>query len=254
MLKKSYRNFIVDKLRATLARYTVGLSLVLSLCGCAQLAPPAPDDPMYAPAEPIAYAQPVSHSGSLYWEAGSPRYFVDRVAFTVGDTLTILLSEATDAEKSTETKTTKKNDTDITNPTLFGTSPQINVPGIIPLVTNKKNNLEFSLEADRTFTGKGDSTQSNSLTGNITVTVARVLPNGNLYVRGEKWMTLNTGDEFIRISGIVRPDDISPDNTVMSTRVANARFTYSGRGQIAETNVIGWLARFFNGATKLWPY
>jgi len=86
------------------------------------------------------------------------------------------------------------------------------------------------------------------LAGNISVVVSEVLPNGNLVVRGEKWMTLNQGDEFIRITGIVRPQDIDPDNTVSSYLVANARIGYGGTGPVADANVLGWLTRFFISA------
>jgi flagellar L-ring protein precursor FlgH len=84
------------------------------------------------------------------------------------------------------------------------------------------------------------------------VTVAEVLPNGNLVVRGEKWLTLTNGDEYIRLSGIVRPDDISPDNIVLSERIANPRITYRGQGAVAESNIPGWLGRFFRSA--LFPF
>jgi flagellar L-ring protein FlgH len=84
------------------------------------------------------------------------------------------------------------------------------------------------------------------------VTVADVLPNGNLVVRGEKWLTLNQGDEYIQISGIVRPIDIRTDNTVLSGLVADARITYSGKGMVADSNKMGWLSRFF--ASAIWPF
>ena len=89
---------------------------------------------------------------------------------------------------------------------------------------------------------------SNSLNGNITVTVHQVLPNGVLIVRGEKWLTLNQGDEYIQVSGMVRPQDIGPDNTVESTKLADARISYSGTGAVHDTNVMGWLSRFFVSA------
>ena len=82
------------------------------------------------------------------------------------------------------------------------------------------------------------------------MTVAEVYPNGNLLVRGEKWLTLNQGEEFVQISGIVRPVDIAPDNSVPSFKVADARITYSGTGTLADSNRPGLLARFF---MKLWP-
>jgi flagellar L-ring protein precursor FlgH len=72
-----------------------------------------------------------------------------------------------------------------------------------------------------------------------------VLPNGNLVIRGEKWLTLNTGEEFIRLEGIVRSKDVSADNMVMSNRIANARIQYSGKGALADAQEAGWLSQFF---------
>ena len=86
----------------------------------------------------------------------------------------------------------------------------------------------------------------------ITVTVAEVLPNGIIAVRGEKWMTLNTGDELVRIAGLVRADDIATDNTVSSTRIADARITYSGTGAFADASQPGWMSRFF--LSPMWPF
>jgi flagellar L-ring protein precursor FlgH len=106
--------------------------------------------------------------------------------------------------------------------------------------------LNSAFDAEREFSGKGDSSQSNSLTGEIAVTVVNVLPSGSLVVRGEKIIGLNQGSEFIRISGLVRPQDISTDNTVVSTKLANSRIFYGGGGSIAESNTQGWLSRFFN--------
>jgi len=96
------------------------------------------------------------------------------------------------------------------------------------------------------FKGKGDAAQSNALTGQITVTVAKVMGNGTMLVRGQKQVSLNRGDEYIQISGIVRPSDVTPDNSVLSTRVADARITYTGRGEIARASRAGWLSRFFS--------
>jgi len=78
------------------------------------------------------------------------------------------------------------------------------------------------------------------------VTVVEVLANGNLVVQGEKWININQGEEYIRLRGIVRPSDISPDNTIASVRVANAQIQYSGDGSLADANEQGWLAKFFN--------
>jgi len=108
------------------------------------------------------------------------------------------------------------------------------------------------LDSNNTFAGNGTSAQNNNLTGSITVTVSAVLANGNLSIRGEKWLNLTQGSEFIRLTGIVRPYDIDADNTVASSKIANPRITYRGTGAINEANQEGWLARFFSG--PLWGY
>ncbi|HEY1145949.1 MAG TPA: flagellar basal body L-ring protein FlgH, partial [Allosphingosinicella sp.] len=105
---------------------------------------------------------------------------------------------------------------------------------------------DASMGGNSAFDGKGQATQSNALSGEISVTIAEVYPNGTMLVRGEKLVTLNRGDEYIRIAGIVRPEDITPDNRILSTRVADARITYSGTGEIARASRQGWLQRFFS--------
>jgi flagellar L-ring protein precursor FlgH len=103
--------------------------------------------------------------------------------------------------------------------------------------------LETKLASKKEFTGTGAADQSNSLSGNISVTVVELLPNGNLSVRGEKRVTLNQGDEFIRLSGIVRPVDISTSNIITSDKVADVTIMYVGEGAMADASKMGWLAR-----------
>jgi flagellar L-ring protein precursor FlgH len=104
------------------------------------------------------------------------------------------------------------------------------------------------MESANEFKGNGDSAQSNLLEGDITVTVIDVLPNGYLMVRGEKRIGINQGNEYIKVSGIVRPADIDSNNTVLSTRLADPTLVYVGDGPIASANVMGWLAKFFISA------
>jgi len=206
--------------------------IVLST-GCAT--PPKPDDPAFAPTRPLEPPPPTPvYTGSLYRAGYDVRLFEDVVARRVGDILTIRLEEKTDAKKKADTGLTKDSSADGSiNGSMNGAQA----------VTG-----DISLGANRGFDGSAESKQSNSLAGNISVVVSEVLPNGNLVVRGEKWMTLNQGDEFIRITGIVRPQDIDPDNTVSSYLVANARIGYGGTGPVADANVLGWLTRFFISA------
>jgi len=222
---------------------------VAMFSGCASQAPPRDN---YRPTLPPAYTTIEPVGGSIYQASGDVRLFEDVKARRIGDVITVLLQESTSASKSAKTSTDKDQETAIANPTFFGASPQFNLPGFIPLDSNRDNTLQQNLEAARSFEGEADSSQSNSLTGAITVTISDVLPNGNLVVRGEKWLTLNQGEEFIQISGIVRPQDVGTNNTVLSSQIGDARITYSGEGVLAESNEMGWLARFFNH--PVWPF
>jgi len=184
----------------------------------------------------MAYTPAPPPPGTIYNTAGSFDLFMDLRARAVGDILTILLVERTDASKESSTSTARGSSVDTGLPTFAGRPI---TSGGTPIFNNE-------MSSDTTFDGQADSSQSNRLEGSITVTVAERLPNGNLLVRGEKLITINQGEEFIRLEGIIRPVDIGPENTVSSTKVADAAISYSGRGTLQATNRPGWLTRFFN--------
>lgn len=234
-----------------LVRQAAIFSSVMILTGCS-LTGPKPNDPAYAPVPPEMIKPPVNLSGSIYQEGYSMSLFEDKRARRVGDILTVVLTETYNSEKEASTEISKDSSGTLPNPTILNSVAAFKAPGILPLADNANNNLNSSYDQVREFEGDGSSTQSNKLTGTISVTVASVLPNGNLVIRGEKWLTLNRGDEFIRLTGIVRPEDIDTDNQVLSTRVADARITYSGTGEVADSNNAGWLSKFFISA--LWPF
>jgi flagellar L-ring protein precursor FlgH len=218
---------------------------ILALSGCNSGAPKR--DPEYAASMPAVRMPAEQQPTGTIYQAGYNMYlFEDIKARRIGDTLTIKLVEKTTATKSSSSSFDKSSSTSIENPTILGTSPAFGLPGALPLANTDTNTLETNLGSESTFEGKGDSAQNNSLTGDITVTVADVLPNGNLVVRGEKRVGINTGNEYIKISGIVRPFDIGPDNTIVSTKVADATIIYNGDGQGAQANKAGWLTRFFS--------
>lgn len=190
----------------------------------------------------MAYAPPPPMPGTIYNPAGSFDLFMDLRARSVGDILTVMLVERTDASKESSTSTARGSSVDTGVPTILGR----------PITSNGDPILNNEFSSDTTFDGQADSSQRNRLDGSITVTVAARLPNGNLLVRGEKLITINQGEEFIRLEGIVRPVDIGPQNTVASTKIADAAITYSGRGNLQATNRPGWLTRFFN--SPWFPY
>ena len=223
-----------------------GLLVLATLAGC-QTTPSR--DPEFAAVRPRPVAAPPPTGGAIFQSGFSLALFEDLTARRVGDVLTITLAEQTAASKSADTEFDKATTTSITNPTVLGSTVAFGVPGALPIANTTDNTLEANLSSSNDFQGGGKSTQSNSLTGDITVTVAEVLPNGDLFVQGEKILTLTDGHEHIRISGTIRRVDIAPDNTVPSTRVANARIIYAGEGGgVADANIAGWLARFFVSA------
>ena len=174
--------------------------------------------------------------GTIYTGASGFDLFMDLRARQVGDILTVLLVERTDASKESSTSSKKGANVDTGLPIFGGRQPTLNGN---PVLNNE-------VATSNSFDGKADSSQSNHLDGSITVTVADRLPNGNLLVRGEKRITINQGEEYIRLQGIVRPVDIGPKNTVASTQIGDAQITYSGKGHLQDANKPGWLTRFFN--------
>ena len=190
---------------------------------------PRPDyAPAYAPPPPAPQA-----NGAIFQAANgyAPLTSGARAAM-VGDVLTIMLVERTQASKASAANTDRSGDIGLTPPTT----------GPLSLF----NPSDVGASGGATFDGKGAATQSNALSGEISVTIAAVYPNGTYLVRGEKLLTLNRGDETIQISGLVRAADIGPDNRVLSTRVADARIRYAGKGDIARASKPGWLSHFFS--------
>lgn len=227
------------------------LLALLALGGCATTGEKVSQKP-FPDIETIAYPKPEQASqGSLYNNGSSMALYADSKAASVGDIVTILLVEATNASKTASTNTSKDNSLSVTNPTLLGSPFSTRLPGMLPF-GGKSVSLDASLSSNKTFTGEGDSAQSNEMSGTITAVVTKVLPNGNLLVHGKKRITINSGDEYLQVSGIIRPRDINGDNTVVSSKLANAEIAYSGTGDVASVNETGWLTRFFN--SKWWPF
>jgi len=219
----------------TLARTALCCAVTALLGGCV-IAGDVRPYPAMAPVQPIVPMQAAPTAGAIYAAGPTLNLYADRRARDVGDLLTITLLENTTAQTSANTATNKESNLSLGTPSILGA----------PVTLGGKDILSATAKGARDFTGKGNSAQSNRLQGNVTVTVVQRLPNGNLVVQGQKNLRLNQGDELVQVQGIVRPGDISADNTVPSSRVAEARIVYGGRGPVAQSNAMGWLSRFFN--------
>ncbi|MBA1274859.1 flagellar basal body L-ring protein FlgH [Stutzerimonas azotifigens] len=206
--------------------------LLATLAGCASFHEIIPEDDsaLYQPPD-LDYTPPPTVAGGLFRQGYASALTHDRRAVRVGDILTIVLDESTQSSKSAGTS--------------FGKSSSIGVP--VPKVLGREYpDIETSVGGERDFNGAAKSSQQNTLRGSIAVTVHQVLPSGVLVVKGEKALRLNQGDEFIRLTGLVRIDDINRSNQVSSQNVANARISYAGRGVLNDSNSAGWLTRFFS--------
>ena len=215
-----------------------GLAAVLVLALCAgtpahaKKKKPIEPDPDYAPTLSVQRPAQAVPNGAIFQASNGYSALTNGArAAMVGDVLTIALVERTQAVKSNGANTDRTGSIGLTPPTT----------GPLSLF----NPSDVSAGGNTTFKGQGTAQQSNSLQGQITVTIAEVYPNGTMLVRGEKLMSLNRGAEHIRFSGIVRQIDVGQDNIIPSSRVANAQIIYGGTGEIARASQKGWLQRFF---------
>jgi len=226
-----------------LTGFMILAAIVLSGCNTAPK-----HDPMFAPVRPVYIKPEVVNNGAIYQAGQETTWFEDMRARRVGDLITVKLVEKTEGSKEANSEVKKTQDLSISNPTILGSTPQFNVPGIVPLASNNGNTLATTLGSTSSFKGEGDADQSNELSGSVTVTVVEVLPNGYLVVRGEKRIGINQGNEYVKLSGIVRPFDIDSTNTVESTKIGDATILYVGDGAVADAGVMGWLTKFFISA------
>ena len=217
-------------------RTGLALAAILLLAACAHSPrEPLVQQPMTIRPKPQLQAAPAPLNGAIYRTGpGSQTLFEDRRPHSVGDILTILVSENVNASKNSAANVSRTGSASAELslvPKVFGGL----MSGTLDTGASGKNNLS----------SKGGANAANTFNGVITVTVMDVLPNGNLQVSGEKQMLINQGTEFIRFSGVVNPRTVSTNNTVPSTQVADARIEYSAKGYIDEAQQMGWLQRFF---------
>ena len=190
------------------------------------------------PAVSLASEQPAN--GAIFRAGQSGLFATDQRARRVGDILTVTFNEIFAATKAQTAASSKADAFAVTLPTGL---PNI-LTGGFATDDSGVNGGGLTAGQIRTFSGAGNAAQSNSFTGSLAVTVIRVFPNGNMEVAGQKEITLNNGNEYVRVKGIVRPEDISATNIVSSTRLADAQIRYTGSGHLADASKPGWLSQF----------
>ena len=187
--------------------------------------------------------------GSSLWSDTSPFFFTDRRAAKVGDIVTVLISESSNAKKEADTNISKDSD-------LTFTAPAIPGYGEI-LATSKKRARRFDgADTLRTTGGIGQKTETDvartdTLSATISARIVEVFPNGNLFIEGRRELTTHKETLIVMVSGIARPEDIDANNNIQSKFLADAKILYTGDGILQEAQSPGWLTRV---VTKLWPF
>ena len=223
----------------------IAAPFLLLLASCAQYNEDSKSidfEPMYPQDMPLVETS--SRSGGIFNSAQGNLFSMESKAQMVGDIITVEFAESFQATKSQNAATSRSQDGSVTLPGVMDL--------ILPSGTNAANaSADLTAKAENSFSGSGSTAQSNSLTGQVSVHVARVFRNGNLEILGQKKLTLNNGDEYIRVHGIVRPQDIDAKNVVSSDRIANANIQYIGAGDIAASSKKGWYNQILDNVNPL---
>ncbi|MEY4316522.1 MAG: Flagellar L-ring protein precursor [Pseudomonadota bacterium] len=218
------------------------VSVLALLQGCAtepvdMVLRPSPE---FQPVYPLASDRPKIATGGIYSNRQSDAWFGRGRNYQVGDIITVLLNESTQAARTQNTDVSRE----AKNSLPSGASTQVGKFSPFLDGVNLNDNKTSS-------TGKGKADQQASLSGSVAVTVVEILANGNLVIRGEKKLGLSEGTEVIQVSGVIRPEDIGPNSTVQSRRLANAQIAYRGSGDLANATKAGWGTSFMH---KYWPF
>lgn len=219
-----------------------GVLLAGCLSGCNVIPPKAmTHSPQFEPVYPVQQVQAPAPTGSIYVGRQSDSWFGRGRNFQVGDIITVLLNESTQAARSQVGSVSRNSTNDMLTPGLAVLGNKLG--GVM-------KGTDFS-KTDISNKGTGTADQTASLNGSVAVAVVEVMANGNLVLRGEKQLALTEGSEVIQVSGIIRQDDVAPNNTVQSRRLANAQIAYRGTGDLANASRAGWGT---SALLKLWPF
>ena len=219
----------------------LGTLLVAGALGACSVLPvePLAHSKEFNPVYPVQAAQPVAATGSIYNGRMSESFLNGSRGFQVGDLITVILDENTTASRNQTGEVKRTASTDIVPPGLNSLMTGLGISSSAGKLGTNTSNV-----------GSGKAVQDGSLLGSVTVAVVGIMSNGNLILRGEKQLALTEGSEVIQVGGVIRPDDIAPNNTVLSRRLANAQITYRGTGDLAAVARPGWGTSLM---LKLWP-
>lgn len=203
-----------------------------------------PDNKVVVP-QIAAKPQPVS--GSIWpGESSNNLIYTDKKARYINDIVTIVISETATGGNTASTNTSRDTSTSAGISALLGIESSILAKNV-----NMGESISIGGTSTNSLKGAGDTSRSSTLSASISARVLKVLENGNLLIEGKRQLTVNAEDQYIIISGIVRPEDITADNTVESQYIADARIVYTGEGVVNDKMRPGWLTRVVDW---VWPF
>lgn len=218
-------------------------TLLLTSCATKDQSPIVIQEPL----EEIYDSKEIQRESGSLWNANNGSMFTDRKAQRVGDIVTVLISETASASKEASTSTSRGSNMSASIPNFFGLENDDIWNGYNPVDLSNLVNAEFS----NGFDGSGTTSRTEDLSASLTTQVVGLYPNGQLKIRGGKEVMVNNEVQIIYLTGIIRPVDITAANTVSSTKILNARISYTGKGAISDKQSPGWMMRALD---NVWPF
>jgi flagellar L-ring protein precursor FlgH len=203
------------------------------------------DLPDVEPVPHIVVEEPRPQSTGSLWTEQRGKMFFDNKGQDVGDIVTVVISESASASKEATTETERSSDMSAGISNLFG------LEGTVGRITGEDPSSLIGAETSNSFSGSGKTARSENLVATLTTQIVEVMANGNVRIRGNKTVTVNSEMQIVTLSGIVRSSDITPGNLVDSANILNARIAYVGKGVISDKQQQGWLVR---GLDAVWPF
>ena len=216
----------------------------LALAGCSSVREAKISESFQMNYDEVVPTKELSPDGAIYSRSNAGFFLGDRRAQRVGDVLTVTLAENINATKALNAAGSKTNNIAMTLPNALFGAGALNIPAL-------RDGANLGASNTSNTAGKVTADQSNTINGDITVVVTRVYENGNLWIQGQKMLSVNQGEEYVRVSGVIRPEDIQAGTIVSSTKIAQAQITYTGAGDLDDNTKQGWFGRIVGAIAPL---
>ena len=223
--------------------------VVLGLASCAKTYKAVDPRSTVIPEKIYSHASQASEGGLWPGDTSKNLLFEDTKARRVGDIVTVVVNETATSSQTASTDTSKDSNISLDTDGILGLPANLNIQNFLGLGTAFDPNL--SANTSRSSAGSGTTTRAGTLTATISAVITEIMPSGNFIIEGKRSVTVNNEEQIMILRGMVRPEDISFQNTVESTLIANASIILSGQGVVADEQRVGWMTRLI---ALIWPF